>query len=324
MPRIVVVIPTRNRGAQAVGAARAVLRDNGDFELVIVDQSTDDATEEALRAEIHDSRLRIIRSSLVGISNARNTGVMATSAPIVAFTDDDCRPEPGWASALLRVFVDEPETTLVFGRVHLLPDAHVNGYAASFEPSRRVVQGELPTPGAGFGIGANFAIRRPELERLGGFDPLLGTGAPFFSAGEELDLMVRALHAGCRVVNAAECDVLHLGLRTGADIRTLAVGYQIATGAALGKHARLAGLSGLRDVRRWASFYLGQAIADLAGLRRPRLGTPYYFIAGALLTLRYRIDHTHGVLRMRGRALTGRSGPPGSSQTPTVVVPGRS
>jgi glycosyltransferase involved in cell wall biosynthesis len=279
-----------------------VLCDQSDFEVVIVDQSTDDMTEEAVRAEIHDARLRIVRSSLAGISNARNLGVMVTSAPIIAFTDDDCRPEPGWAGALLRVFVDDPGTALVFGRVHLLPDAHTHGYAASFEPGRRVIQGELPAPAGGFGIGANFAIRRPHLERLGGFDPLLGTGAPFFSAGEELDVMVRALHAGYRVVNAAECDVLHLGLRRGADIRTLTIGYQIATGAALGKHARLAGLSGLRDLRRWVSFYLGQVAADVARLRRPRLGAPSYFIAGALLTFRYRIDHAHGLLRMRGRA----------------------
>lgn len=283
-----------------VAAVHAVLSDCSDFELVVIDQSTNDLTEDALRTQVHDPRFRLIRSSLQGISNARNAGVLATSAPIIAFTDDDCRPQPGWASALLRVFVEEPDTALVFGRVHLLPDSHLTGFGASFEPRARVLQGRLPTPRSGFGIGANFAVRRPQLEQLGGFDPLLGVGAPFFRAGEELDLMVRALHAGYRLVNAVECDVLHLGVRTGADVRALAVDYQLGTGAALGKHARLAGFAGLRDICRWVVSYVGEAIASIVRLRRPMLGPSFYFLAGILLTFRYRIDAVHSVFRLRG------------------------
>jgi GT2 family glycosyltransferase len=309
MTPIAVVIPTRNRGAQAAEAAGAVLRDKGDFELVVVDQSSDDATEEAFRAMQRDPRLRVIRSPLRGISNARNTGVAATSAPIIAFTDDDCRPEPGWTSAVLGVFQDEPDAALVFGRVCLPLHSHL-GFGSSFEPRRRVLQGGIPLPrrrlqrlrplDAGFGIGANFAIRRQVLAQLGGFDPLLGAGARFFRAGEEVDILIRALHAGYRVINATECEVRHLGVRTGSDIRPLAIGYQLSMGAAFGEHARLAGLSGLRDLGRWKAFYVRGAIRESIRLRRPRVGIPCYFVAGALLTFRYRIDRAHGVFRARG------------------------
>jgi GT2 family glycosyltransferase len=278
-----------------------VLRDGNDFDLVVVDQSKNDVTVATVAAIPPDSRLRVVRSKLRGISNARNTGVAATSAPIIAFTDDDCRPRPGWVSAMLRVFDEDPEAAIVFGRVHLSHSADVDGFAASFEPRRRVLQGRIPTPKGGFGIGANFAIRRSVLERLGGFDALLGVGAPFFRAGEEVDLTIRALHAGYRVINASECDVLHLGLRKGADIRPLAVHYQIATGAALAKHARLDGLSGLRDLLRWAGFYTSEAIVNTIRHRRSRLGAPCFFMAGALLTLRYRMDRDHEVFRARGR-----------------------
>jgi GT2 family glycosyltransferase len=301
MKPIAVVIPTRNRGLQAVEAARAVLRDGTDFDFVVVDQSKNDVTAAAFRAMAPDPRLRVIRSRLCGISNARNTGVAATSAPIIAFTDDDCRPPADWVSAMLRVFEEDPEAAMVFGRVHLPESALPHDYAASFEPRRRILEGKIPTPKGGFGIGANFAIRRCVLERLGGFDPLLGIGAPFFRAGEEVDLMIRALHAGYRVVNASECDVLHLGLRKGREIRRLVVHYQIATGAALAKHARLAGLSGLLDLLRWVRFYTREAITNTIRLRRSKLGAPCYFVAGALLTLRYRMDREHDVFRARGR-----------------------
>ena len=299
MRSLAVVIPTRDRGATVADAARAVLRDQSDFELVVVDQSANDETESALQM-VRYSRLTVIRSSMRGISNARNAGVAATSADIVAFTDDDCRPEPGWASALHRVFVDDPDAALVFGRVYLPPLAHLLGFAATFEPGRRILQGGVPTPDAGIGIGASFAVRRRILERLGGFDPLLGVGAPVFHAGEELDLLLRAMHAGYRVVNTTECGVLHLGVRTGADIRPLAMNYQIGTGAALAKHARVAGLSGLRDILRWTRYFVSQAIRSSIRRQRAEFGFPCYFVAGALMTLRYRLNPIDGMFQLRG------------------------
>jgi len=302
MAQIAVVIPTRNRGAQAAEAASAVLSDPTDFELVVVDQSTNDATVEALRPLQGDSRLRLIRSQLRGASNARNAGVAATSSPLLAFTDDDCRPQPGWVSSLLRIFHEDSEAALVFGRVSLPPKAHEEDYAPAFEPKERVQQGSVPLPDGDIGIGANFAIRRKVLEQLGGFDPLLGPGAPYFKGAEETDLLIRALNRGYRVINAAECAVLHLGVRTGEDVRPLHVGYQFAVGAAFGKHARLSGLPGLRDATRWVWFYTRKTARDLWQRRRPRPGVLVYFVAGALLTFRYRLDRPGGVFRPRANA----------------------
>src|SRR4051812_31448692 len=153
MARISVVIPTRDRGAEAAAAARAVLSDPCDLELVVVDQSQDDASVAALR-EIDDPRLRVVRSTLRGASNARNAGVAATTAPLLAFTDDDCRPEPGWASTMLRLFEEEPKPDLIFGRVWLPPLGHPDDYAASFQPRERLQQ-RVPLPDEDIGIGAN-------------------------------------------------------------------------------------------------------------------------------------------------------------------------
>jgi glycosyltransferase involved in cell wall biosynthesis len=300
MVHIAVVIPTRNRGGQAAEAARAVLRDTTAFELVVVDQSDDDTTREALRELESDTRLRVVRSELRGASNARNVGVSETTAPILAFTDDDCRPGSSWVSSVLRVFDAEPGADLVFGRVRLPPLAHELDYAASFEPKARV-QRAVPLPDGDIGIGANFAIRRDVLARLGGFDPLLGPGAPYFRGAEETDLLIRALHEGYRVINAEECDVLHLGVRTGADVRPLHVAYQFAVGAAFGKYARLTGLSGIRDAGRWVDFYARMTLSDTLRLRRPRPGVLFYFVAGAVLTFRYRVDRTRKVFRQRFR-----------------------
>jgi GT2 family glycosyltransferase len=295
MPKMAVIIPTRDRGAQAAAAAAAVLADPADLEVVVVDQSANESTIEALGPLLKDRRLRVIRSALRGASQARNTGVRATSAEILAFTDDDCRPGPLWASRLLAVFEQDAEADLVFGRVRLPEGALDVGFAASFEPRERV-QRTVPLPDQDIGIGANFGVRRTALEELGGFDPLLGPGAPAFKAAEETDLLIRALHSGHKVVNAAECEVLHLGVRTGSDVRRLHVGYQVAVGAAFGKHARLAGLPGLKNCARWTGFYVRMLLRDTLHLRRPRPGVLLYFVGGALLTYRYALDRHRQVL----------------------------
>jgi len=303
VPEISIVIPTRNRGGEAAQTAAAVLCDPVDMELVVVDQSDGDTAFQALQPLLRDPRLRVVRSAQRGASNARNAGVAATSAPILAFTDDDCRPEPGWASKLLAVFRENPGAALVFGRVTLPTGADPDGFAASFEPRERFQRGSvpLPPPEGELGIGANLAIRRHVLAQLGGFDALLGPGAPFFKAAEETDLLIRALHAGYTVVNAAECEAVHLNVRTGRDVRRLHVTYQFAVGAAFGKHARVSGLGGLRDCARWASYYVRKTVRDIVHLRRPRPGVLVYFAAGALFTFRYGIEPT-------GRNLCERAG----------------
>jgi hypothetical protein len=206
----------------------------------------------------------------------------------------------GWASAILRIFREDAEASLIVGRVYLPNGAHDTGYAASFEPAQRVMSSGIPRADVPLGLGANLAIRRAAFERLGGFDPLIGPGTPHFRAGEDTDLLIRALHLGYRVINAAECNVLHLGIRYGAERRSLAIGYQLGTGMAFGKLARLMGTRGWRDFGRRATFYAGELVSEVAQGRRPRPGVLCYFIAGALLTFRYDVDREHNAFRARG------------------------
>lgn len=298
MPQIAVVIPTRNRGAQAAEAAAAVLRDPIDLELAVVDQSTDDKSQEALHA-LTDPRLRVVRSSRRGASNARNEGVAATTAPIIAFTDDDCRPDPSWATTMVRLFAEDPEAAMIFGRVRLPSRERTDQFGAEFEPQQRVQQGRVPLPNEDLGIGASFAIRRHVLASLGGFDPYLGPGAPRFYAGEETDLIIRGLHAGLRIINSTENEVLHLGLREGAEVRKLIIGYRLSVGAALAKHVRLSGWPALRDGARWTSFYVREVFQDIATGKRPHVGSVFYLLAGAAMSFRYQLDREQQVFRPR-------------------------
>ena len=71
--------------------------------LVVVDHNP--ALAAALAAALPD--VRVIESSGPrGLSGARNTALDATSAPLVAFLDDDATAQPGWLASLIAPFGD--------------------------------------------------------------------------------------------------------------------------------------------------------------------------------------------------------------------------
>lgn len=90
-PSIAVVIPTHQCGAWLPRAVESVLaQTRKDFELAIVDDGSTDGTSRTVSKFLEDPRVRYLRhESRRGPSAARNTGIEATSAPLVTFLDAD-------------------------------------------------------------------------------------------------------------------------------------------------------------------------------------------------------------------------------------------
>jgi glycosyltransferase involved in cell wall biosynthesis len=71
--------------------------------IVVDDGSTDDTSVTAGEHGVTVIRHEVNR----GLAAARNTGIAAATAPVVAFLDDDCEPEPEWARELLDAYEDD-------------------------------------------------------------------------------------------------------------------------------------------------------------------------------------------------------------------------
>src|SRR5205823_4061866 len=98
--KFAVILATRNRPKDAARAVRSILANRLQFTLIIVDQSDNSETADALSPFISDSRMRVLKSMEVGLARARNLGWRSTNAELLAFTDDDCEPCPGWLETL--------------------------------------------------------------------------------------------------------------------------------------------------------------------------------------------------------------------------------
>jgi glycosyltransferase involved in cell wall biosynthesis len=289
-PQISVVVPTRNRPGDALACAEALLACTGpSFELIFVDQSDAAATREALAA-LGDARLRCLATPGKGASAGRNAGIAEARAPLLAFTDDDCRPPADWLARIAAFFAAEPDAGLLCGRVRVPEGLEGDQFGASFDAGVPEVLPDLRDGMVSFGLSANMAVTRAALERLGPFDEALSPGTDL-RAGEDFDWVVRAARSGLRVRNEPAIEVLHLGIRRGPEVRALRLGYILATGACFFKHVR----AGDPHVRRLFLAELRRATAEVAAAalqnRRP-LGLHWLlgFVRGALQSYRYRVD----------------------------------
>lgn len=157
-PAVSVIIPARDAAPTLEQTLRALAAQELDepFEVLVVDDgSTDDTAAIAARWA---PQVRLVRSPVSGGPGAaRNRGAAAAGAPVLAFTDADCFPAPGWLAAGLRAVRDGAD--LVQGAV--APDP-----AAARTPFDRTVivaadNGLYPT--------ANLFVRRELFGAVGGF-----------------------------------------------------------------------------------------------------------------------------------------------------------
>ncbi len=101
MPAVSVVIPTYERldVLPEVLAGLAAQRAAPAFEVVVVDDGSQDATPDFLAGYRGPLALHVLRQQNHGPAAARNAGVAAASGELVAFLGDDTVPEPGWLAA---------------------------------------------------------------------------------------------------------------------------------------------------------------------------------------------------------------------------------
>jgi glycosyltransferase involved in cell wall biosynthesis len=74
---------------------------NEEWELLVVNNNSSDATDEVIRAFQGFLPLRRVFEGEVGLSRARNAGVRAATGELILFTDDDVLVAPNWMTAYL-------------------------------------------------------------------------------------------------------------------------------------------------------------------------------------------------------------------------------
>jgi glycosyltransferase involved in cell wall biosynthesis len=199
IPSLSVLICTRNRPEKLKRAVDSVLANSfRHFELIVVDQSTDRRTQEAL-AIINDERLRYIPTSTVGVAISRNIAIRSSRADIVAFTDDDCVCGTEWLASIWAEFQADRDVLAVYGRV--VPYGTHEGLICPCinESTERLVLEGPAIPAIALGGGNNMSFRKVLFKKVGLFVESLGPGTPLNHA-EDTEFSYRVLWNRCKVV----------------------------------------------------------------------------------------------------------------------------
>ena len=244
--KVSVVMCTRNRPDTLGQALESVAEcDYADYDVHIMDQSTDDKSrlvvEEIAARFAHKVKINYHHLDKAGLSRAYNLGIAASDGEIVAGTDDDVVAPSDWVAQIAKAFAQDKDAGLLYGQV-LIPESLVeaerNGLVVPALPIprfERMMKGS--TPYRVFGMGANFALRRSILDRVGPFDEALGGGGPLRSS-QDFDLAYRVYRAGYAIILVPEVKVDHYGSRTDEQWPATMKAYGIGDGAFFSKHIR--------------------------------------------------------------------------------------
>ena len=197
-PEMSVVVPARNAGASLSELIEALAVQTlacDRFDVLVADDGSTDGSIEAIESR-GDAWLSVTHGQPANSYAARNRAARLARAPLLAFCDADCTPEPEW---LERGLAALQRANLVAGLVRFdvpgrrslwsLLDVDMN-----LDQERAVRSGRAAT--------ANLFVRRALFEQVGGFDDSLPNSSDF-------DFVGRCLTSGAALVYEPRAVVRH-------------------------------------------------------------------------------------------------------------------
>jgi len=197
-PRVSVVVCTYNGAATLEDCLDGLDKlEYPDYEVIVVDDGSTDSSPQI--AAGHD--VRLIRTENRGLSSARNTGMQEATGEIIAYIDDDARPDPHWLGYLVAEFARGDHCAvggpnIAPGGEGLIADCVANSPGGPIHVLLSDAEAEhIP--------GCNMAIRAEALRAIGGFD------SQFVTAGDDVDVCWRLTEQGWTIGFAPAAFVWH-------------------------------------------------------------------------------------------------------------------
>ncbi|MEA5619327.1 glycosyltransferase [Cronbergia sp. UHCC 0137] len=201
-----IIIPTYNRPERLKTCLDSLTRLNypcDRFEVIIVDDGSDRPLDILVKSYDNEIELNLIRQANAGPATARNTGAKVAKGQYLAFTDDDCTPEPNWLLALENGFLETPNGLLGGKTINALPN---NLYSTASQLLIDYLYNyyNIDSYEAKFFASNNFAVSRELFNQVGQFDitfPL--------AAGEDREFCHRWLYQDNKMIYIPEVTIYH-------------------------------------------------------------------------------------------------------------------
>ena len=244
-----VVVPTRGRAAYLEVTLDSLLdqRTEAAYEIAVVDDGAPDATAAVVAAR--PAVRYVAHGEGRGLNAARNTGIREAGAPLIAFVDDDVFAPPGWLDALAAGAARHPEAEAFGGPIRARFEGRTPRSCGREDPPITTLDLGSEDRVAEAAWGANFAVRRAAVERVGPFDESIVR-----PHGDEEEWLERLRAGGGTIVYLAAAGLDHRRTADDAKLAPLA-----RAAYARGRAARAS------DRRRERAPSLGRELRVLGG-----------------------------------------------------------
>jgi glycosyltransferase involved in cell wall biosynthesis len=205
LPFVTVIVPTYNRASCLADTLRGLMAQeypDGRMEIVVVDNSSTDNTEDVVAAlqAVSPVKLVFYRKDNRGPAASRNYAIERSTGEVLAFTDSDCHIPPGWVRRGVSLLAEG--VGLVAGPVRPMnhPDRIPGFFSHQTDHSKEDF----------IYATANVFYRRDVVRQAGGFNESFGAypwGTPV--GGEDTQLAWRVKNAGYQAVFASDNPVYH-------------------------------------------------------------------------------------------------------------------
>jgi GT2 family glycosyltransferase/glycosyltransferase involved in cell wall biosynthesis len=189
-PRISVVIPCYNQGTFVRDAVASVFEQTmPDFEVVIVDDGSDDGVTPQLLAELRLERVQVITQENGGLSAARNRGIAASRGELVVTLDADDMLVPRYLDMLVPALDRNPNAAFAHCWAELFGDFSAIWATRPYNRYQLLLSNSV--------VGC-VLLRKASWDAVGGYDETMVNG------NEDWDLWIRLMRHGYGAVQVRE------------------------------------------------------------------------------------------------------------------------
>ena len=226
-PYLSIITPTLNRAKFLKWAINSFVAQDfppGQFEIIVVDNGSTDATRQEVEAIIaagQSHAIRYVYEPEPGLLSGRHRGAQEAKGDILVFTDDDTEATPKWLAAITTAFED-PTVHLVGGpslpKFETMPPTWMSPYFSL--DGEHLSCGTLSLIDLGNNIleidpcqvyGLNYAIRKTTLFEVGGFNPdCIPKHLQHFQGDGETGLSIKIREKGYKSIYHPGAMVYHL------------------------------------------------------------------------------------------------------------------
>lgn len=195
LPFFSIIIPTYNRPDElnkCLDALASLNYSRNNFEVVVVNDGGDDSIEGVINRFTVKLGISWVAQEQSGPASARNTGAKIAKGTYLAFTDDDCLPDPGWLTEFEKCLVKNPEC-IVGGRTLNLLTGSLYSTASQLICELAYNNYNQDSEEASFFCTNNMAVPKTKFLELGGFDER-------FKTAEDRDLCKRWRNQGLKMI----------------------------------------------------------------------------------------------------------------------------